>query len=64
MLLEATERRAEIERVTSDISGKISSSTQFEAILRTAAEELSRALGGSEVVVQLQSPETATDVNV
>ncbi len=59
MLLEATERRAEIERVTSDISGKISSSTQFEAILRTAAEELSRALGGSEVVVQLQSPEAA-----
>ncbi len=63
MLLEATERRAEIERVTSDISGKISSSTQFEAILRTAAEELSRALGGSEVVVQLQSPETAVDLN-
>lgn len=64
MLLEATERRAEIERVTSDISGKISSSTQFEAILRTAAEELSRALGGSEVVVQLQSPESATDANI
>jgi GAF domain-containing protein len=64
MLLEATERRAEIERVTSDISGKISSSTQFEAILRTAAEELSRALGGSEVVVQLQSPETAADANI
>jgi GAF domain-containing protein len=63
MLLEATERRAEIERVTSDISGKISSSTQFEAILRTAAEELSRALGGSEVVVQLQTPETVTDTN-
>ena len=64
MLLETTERRAEIERVTSDISGKISSSTQFEAILRTAAEELSRALGGSEVVVQLQSPETAADTKV
>jgi GAF domain-containing protein len=64
MLLEATERRAEIERVTSDISGKISSSTQFEAILRTAAEELSRALGGSEVVVQLQSPETTADANI
>ncbi len=63
MLLAATERRAEIERVTSDISGKISSSTQFEAILRTAAEELSRALGGSEVVVQLQSPE-ATNANI
>lgn len=57
LLIETTQRRAEIERVTSEISGKISSTTQFEAILRTAAEELSRALGGSEVVVQLQSPD-------
>ena len=57
LLIETTRRRAEIERVTSEISGKISSTTQFEAILRTAAEELSRALGGSEVVVQLQSPD-------
>lgn len=57
LLLQTTRKRAEIERVTSDISGKISSSTQFEAILRTAAEELSRALGGSEVLVQIQ-PET------
>jgi GAF domain-containing protein len=54
LLLKTTQRRAEIERVTSEISGKISSSTQFESILRTAAEELSRALGGSEVVVQIQ----------
>lgn len=57
LLIETTRRRAEIERVTSEISGKISSTTQFEAILRTAAEELSRVLGGSEVVVQLQSPD-------
>ncbi|MEO8357281.1 MAG: GAF domain-containing protein [Chloroflexota bacterium] len=54
MLLETTRRRAEIERVTSEISGKISSTTQFDSILRTAAEELSRVLGGSEVIVQLQ----------
>lgn len=61
VLLKTTQRRAEIERVTSEISGKIGSSTQFEAILRTAAEELSHALGGSEVLVQIQStlqPET------
>lgn len=57
LLLKTTRRRAEIERVTSDISTKISSSTQFESILRTAAQELSRALGGSEVLVQIQ-PET------
>ena len=54
LLLKTTQRRAEIERVTSEISGKISSTTQFESILRTAAEELSHALGGSEVLVQIQ----------
>ena len=54
LLLQTTQRRAQIERATSDISGKISSSTQFDSILRTAAEELSRILGGSEVLVQIQ----------
>ena len=63
LLIETTQRRAEIERITSDISGKISSTTQFEAILRTAAEELSRALGGSEVTVQLQSPDLPGQTN-
>lgn len=63
LLIERTQRRAEIERITSDISGKISSTTQFEAILRTAAEELSRVLGGSEVTVQLQSPDLSTEAN-
>lgn len=63
LLIETTQRRAEIERITSDISGKISSTTQFEAILRTAAEELSRALGGSEVTVQLQSPDLSTEIH-
>ncbi len=63
LLIETTQRRAEIERITSDISGKISSTTQFEAILRTAAEELSRVLGGSEVTVQLQSPDLSTETN-
>jgi GAF domain-containing protein len=58
LLLKTTRRRADIERVTSEISGKISSTTQFESILRTAAEELSRALGGSEVIVQLQSADS------
>jgi GAF domain-containing protein len=53
LLLKSTQRRAEIERVTADISSKIGASTQFDSILRTAAEELSRALGGSEVLVQI-----------
>jgi len=55
LLLKSTQRRAEIERITTDISSKLGSSTQFDSILRTAAEELSRVLGGSEVLVQLQS---------
>jgi len=57
LLLKSTQRRAEIERITTDISGKIGATTQFDSILRTAAEELSRVLGGSEVLVQIQSPE-------
>ncbi|MBI5823086.1 MAG: GAF domain-containing protein [Chloroflexi bacterium] len=52
-LLRATQRRADIEKITTDISAKVSSSTRFEAILQTAAQELSRALGG-EVIVQIE----------
>jgi GAF domain-containing protein len=58
LLLMSTQRRAEIERITADISGKIGATTQFDSILRTAAEELSRALGGSEVLVQIQPQAT------
>jgi GAF domain-containing protein len=58
LLLKSTQRRAEIERITADISGKIGATTQFDSILRTAAEELSRVLGGSEVLVQIQSLDT------
>jgi GAF domain-containing protein len=53
-LLQATQHRADIERLTTDISSKISSSTRFETILQTAAQELSRALGGSDVLVQIE----------
>ena len=54
LLLQTTQRRAQIERATSEISSRISASTQFDSILRTAAEELSHVLGGSEVLVQIQ----------
>lgn len=53
-LLEETARRADMERVTSEITTRINSSTLYESIIQTAAEELSRALGGSEVLVQLK----------
>jgi GAF domain-containing protein len=55
LLLKSTQRRAEIERITAEISGKIGATAQFDSILRTAAEELSRVLGGSDVLVQLHS---------
>jgi GAF domain-containing protein len=53
-LLQTTQHRADIERVTTDISSRISSSTRFESILQIAAQELSRALGGSDVLVQIE----------
>ncbi|MDP1545371.1 MAG: GAF domain-containing protein [Anaerolineales bacterium] len=53
-LLQSTQRRADIERITTDITSRISSSTRFETILQTAAQELSRALGGSDVLVQIE----------
>lgn len=53
-LLQSTQHRAEIERVTSEISSRVSSSTHFETILQTAAQELSNALGGSDVIVQIE----------
>jgi GAF domain-containing protein len=53
-LLRTAQHRADIEKVTTDISTKISSSSRFETILQTAAQELSKALGGSDVLVQIE----------
>ncbi|HEY3476623.1 MAG TPA: GAF domain-containing protein, partial [Anaerolineales bacterium] len=49
-LLQTTQRRAEIERLTADISGKISASINLRNVLQTAVEELGHILPGSEVV--------------
>jgi len=46
--------RAEAERVIAEISNKIGASIEFESILQTTAEELSRALGNPEVLIQIQ----------
>jgi GAF domain-containing protein len=59
-LLQTTQRRAEIERLTADISGKISSSINLRNVLQTAVEELGHILPGTEVVIQLQSPKDNT----
>ncbi len=53
-LIESAQHRADIERVTTDITSRISSSTRFETIMQAAAQELSRALGGSDVLVQIE----------
>jgi len=54
-LLRTTQRRAEIERLTADISSKIGASVNMRNVLQTAVEELGRVLPGSEVVIQFQS---------
>jgi GAF domain-containing protein len=53
-LLQSSQRRADLEKITSNITSKVSSSTRFETILQTAAKELSNALGGSDVIVQIE----------
>lgn len=54
-LFEQTNRRAERERIVSEIASKIGGSIRIESLLETTAQELSQALNGSEVLIQLQS---------
>jgi GAF domain-containing protein len=54
-LVEETNNRAERDRTITSIADKLGSSTRVESILRTAAEELSRVISGSEVLIQLQT---------
>jgi len=53
-LLEEIQNQAERERVVSEISSKVRASSDIDSILRTAAAELGRTLGVSEVMVQLR----------
>jgi GAF domain-containing protein len=50
-LFEETTRRAERERLVSDITGKIRSANDPQTMIRTAMEELRNALGASHVEV-------------
>jgi GAF domain-containing protein len=52
-LFEQTVRRAEHERLISEITGKIRASSSLERIVETAAYELGQALGISKVRVQV-----------
>jgi GAF domain-containing protein len=50
-LFEETTRRAERERLVSDITGKIRSGNDPQTMIQTAMEELRKALGASKVEV-------------
>jgi GAF domain-containing protein len=54
-LLTESQKRAEIERLTADISGKISASINLHSVLQTAVEELGNVLPGSDIVIQFSS---------
>ncbi|MBV6395554.1 MAG: hypothetical protein HFACDABA_01131 [Anaerolineales bacterium] len=54
-LFQSTNKRAERERVVSEIASKLSGNIRIESLLETAAQELSQALNGPEVLIQLQS---------
>jgi len=52
-LLEESQRYAARERMISEITTSVSSSTDMEEILRNAVQELGRRMGGAEVVLEL-----------
>lgn len=54
-LFEETTRRAEQERVISDIAAKIGTSVRTESILKTTALELSRFLDGADILIELKA---------
>jgi GAF domain-containing protein len=58
-LLEETRRRADYERLTTDISARVRASTEVDTILRTAIRELGRALRASDGWIQLGSGDQA-----
>lgn len=59
-LLTESQRQAEIERLTADISGKISASINIRSVLQTAVEELGHVLPGSDIVIQFSSEKQGT----
>lgn len=68
-LLEDTQRRAERERLLTEISRAVRSSTDIEVILKTAIRELSRSLHAAQGEIQLEAvqkpptPERKNDAN-
>ena len=54
-LFEETTRRAERERIISDIASKIGTSVRTESILRTTATELSQLLDNADIFIDLHT---------
>ena len=54
--------RAARERIVSDISSRISGNIHMKNILQVAAQELSQALNGSDVLIQIQPPKQTSEV--
>jgi len=55
-LFEGTSRRAEREQVVSQVTARIGASPNFDRILQTTIQELSRALGATRTFVELRQP--------
>lgn len=55
-LVRQTERGAQFNRSVTEITSKVWSSTSVDAILRTALHELGNALGASDGMIQLYTP--------
>jgi GAF domain-containing protein len=54
-LLEEAQRRVARERLVVEITGRVRASTEVDAILRTAIQELGRALGASDGLIWLET---------
>jgi GAF domain-containing protein len=58
-LLAESQKRAAKERTIGEISARISAQSDIDELLRTAAQELNRALPGAEIAVQINKNEDA-----
>lgn len=58
-LLQETRRRAELERVASEMSSHLWATTDIHSILKTALEDLGRTLEASDAMIQLIIPEAS-----
>lgn len=61
-LLEEIQYRAERERLVSEISSRVRTASDVDAILQVAAQEIGRSLGVSEVMVQLRKPQGSGNI--